>query len=221
MLRLTLTGDELDGFTSLSPDDHIKVFSGGVGGAELERRDYTPRRYDPRKGELDIDFAMHDAGPITDWARMANPGDAAEIGGPRGSAVVPYDFDWWLLIGDETALPAIGRRLEEMPAGTLVTSIIAVTDGAEEQSLPTKADARTIWVHRPAARDADAAPLLSASKAVRLPPGEGFIWIAAEAGVTRALRRYVLEDLKHPARWMKASGYWVKGLADTVEKFDD
>jgi NADPH-dependent ferric siderophore reductase len=73
---------------------------------------------------LHIDFAIHDAGPATDWALRARIGDALEIGGPRGSAVIPMEFDWYLLIGDETGLPAIGRRLEELPAGSRALVIV-------------------------------------------------------------------------------------------------
>lgn len=47
MIRVTLEGAELVGFTSPSPDDHIKIFVSGLNGATV-RRDYTPRHYDPR-----------------------------------------------------------------------------------------------------------------------------------------------------------------------------
>src|SRR5262245_35718710 len=92
MLRLTLKGD-FEGFASLGADDHVKVFVPGSG-EPGERRDYTPRRFDAATQTLAVDFAVHDAGPATAWAINAQPGDAIEIGGPRGSQVVPYDFDW-------------------------------------------------------------------------------------------------------------------------------
>jgi len=38
--------------------------------------------------------------------------------------IVPDIFDSYLLIGDETALPAIARRLEELPAGRTVLAVI-------------------------------------------------------------------------------------------------
>ena len=52
MIRVTLGGD-LDGFTSLGFDDHVKLFFptgkvGADGEPEFESRDYTPRRYDPQ-----------------------------------------------------------------------------------------------------------------------------------------------------------------------------
>lgn len=220
MLRLTLAGEQLAGFTSLAPDDHIKIFVPEGDADGMAMRDYTPRRYDSERNELIVDFAIHEAGPVTAWAVGAKVGDEARIGGPRGSLVVPQDFDWWLLVGDETALPAIGRRIEEFAPGTPVTSIVAVTGAAEEQAFETEARHEAIWVHRPAGQAADAAPLLDALRTFVPPPGDGFIFIAAEGGVTRTLRTYVLEDLGHVPQWLKASGYWVKGAADTTEKFE-
>lgn len=219
MLRLMLAGEALAGFTSLSPDDHVKVSAPGEAGV-IERRDYTPRRYDARAGELTIDFALHEGGPATQWALHAKPGDPAEIGGPRGSAVVPNDFDWWLLIGDETALPAIGRRIEELPAKTPVISLVAVADAQEEQRFATQAEHRPIWVHRPPGQADDPAPLLGALETLSLPAGDGFIWIAGESRVARALRNHAVDVIRHPVQWLKASSYWVKGKADANEKLD-
>ena len=214
MLRVTLTGDDLADFTSLGADDHIKVFVPGTS----EMRDYTPRRYDNEARTLTVDFALHDAGPATAWARGAKPGDPLTVGGPKGSLVVSNTFDWWLLIGDETALPAIGRRLEELPAGTKVTTIIAVTGADEEQAFETACDHTAIWVHRPSDSNDDPAPLLAALKTMTLPSGDGFVWIGAEAQVARALRAEVTGPMRHPLSWLKASGYWVKGQADASDK---
>ena len=216
MLRVHLGGPELAGFTSLSSDDHVKLF---VPGSEGERRDYTPRSYDPEAGELALDVALHEAGPATRWALEAKPGDVIEVGGPRGSMVVPQDFDWWLLVGDETALPAIGRRLEELPPGVPVTTIVAVAGPGEEQRFGTASAHRAVWVHRPLARADDPAPVLDALAELVLPPGDGFVWVAAEAGVARAVRDHV-EALGHPSEWLKASGYWKKGVADAHEKIE-
>jgi NADPH-dependent ferric siderophore reductase len=44
--------------------------------------------------------------------------------------------------------------------------------------------------------------------------------IAAGANMARALRQQALAEMNHPAQWIKASGYWLKGGADTVENYD-
>ncbi len=217
MRRLHLTGEDLADFTSLGADDHVKLF---VPGSEA-RRDYTPRRFDAATRTLALDFAVHDGGPATQWALQAVPGSKVEIGGPRGSQVVPHDFDWWLLVGDETALPAIGRRIEELPAGTQVTSLVAVAGKDDEQRFDTRADHRALWVHRPLARASDPAPLLDALQALVLPVGESYVWVAAEASVARALRAHVRNVVQHPPAWTKAAGYWRLGEADASEKFED
>lgn len=217
MIRMVLEGDEMDGFVSLGFDDHIKLFFPGEG-EKPEMRDYTPRAFDIEAKTLTLDFAVHDAGPATDWAIKALPGDSLQIGGPRGSSVIDGAFDWWLLIGDETALPAIGRKIEALPKGTQVETLVAVPGPEDEQSFDTEASVQSHWVHRPVA-DADRpAPLLDAARELELPPGTGFVWIAAEAAVAKALKTHFLEDRSHVGAHIKAAGYWVKGNAATSDK---
>jgi len=218
MLRIQLAGEDLADFVSLAPDDHIKVMVPGAG-EEMERRDYTPRRYDAHTRTLVLDFAIHEAGPATQWALGARVGDSLEIGGPRGSAIVSADIENWLLIGDETALPAIGRRIEEAEAGTHITAIAAVVDAAEHQAFQTRAKLDMHWAYRPLAKATDPSALMNILRSIDLLPGT-FVWIAAEASVTRALRFHLVEERGYPLSWIKASGYWVKGKADTTEKFD-
>ena len=74
---------------------------------------------------------LHGDGPASTWAAQAKPGQQIVIGGPRGSMIIPDAYDWYFLAGDETALPAIGRRLEELPATARVVAVIEVEDKAE------------------------------------------------------------------------------------------
>ena len=217
MLRIAFTGDALADFISPGADDHVKIFVPGPGG-EMVSRDYTPRACDAAARTLVIDFAVHDAGPATLWALNARPGDQLEIGGPRGSMVIGPDIGWWLLVGDETALPAIGRRIEELPAGARVISLVAVPGRSDEQTFVTSADHQALWVHRPSGRADDPEPVLRGLETLQLPQGDGFVWIAAEARVARAARQFLVERRGHPLPWLKASGYWVRGVADASDK---
>jgi NADPH-dependent ferric siderophore reductase len=223
MLRIRFTSRDLHDFESLAPDDHVKLFVPNPAGGDPCKRDYTPRTFDATRGTLAIDFALHEAGdfalheagPATAWALAAQPGDDIEIGGPRGSMIVADDFDWYLLIGDETALPAIGRRVESLRTDVPVRTITLVSNDAERQNFSTRADWEAIWVSRAGHQADDATLLLAALEAAGpLPKGDGYVWIAAEARVARALRSYMSETLGQPAEWLKASGYWTIGEAD-------
>lgn len=216
MLRVTLSGEDLADFRSFGFDDHVKLVV-PAGPDRTERRDYTPRRFDPAARTLVLDFAVHEAGPATRWALDAKPGDTVEVGGPKGSAVVSPDVRRWLLVGDETALPAIGRRIEEAGPGTEITSVVAVAGPDERQTFETRAELTALWAHRPLSAAAEPGALLDVIRTVRIPP-DTFVWIAAEAVVARAVRDHVVGERGHARSWVKAGGYWIRGRADAHER---
>jgi NADPH-dependent ferric siderophore reductase len=224
LIRVTLTGDDLHDFESASFDDHIKVFfpapgadkpalpeagpNGPVFPEDQPRpvaRDFTPRRYDRAARELDIEFAMHEAGPAASWAAQAKVGQYLGIGGPRGSLVIPTAFDWHLLIGDETALPAIARRLHELPAGTRVAAVLEL---------------HAVWRYRsdsPYRGDA----LLQAVRETYLPEGEGYVWAAGESATMRAVRYHLCTERGVDKSRIRAASYWKQGAVAVHENLDD
>lgn len=223
MRRITLGGAELQGFTSVGSDDHIKLLFaqtpeeqqaidartlGRDGGVRPTMREYTPRRIDLVANELDIDFVLHGDGPASTWAAQAVPGQTLDIAGPRASMVVPDIFDSYLLIGDETAIPAIGRRLDELPAGRQVLALIQIEDEQEQQPLPSKAQVEVIWVRR------HQDDLLAMLEQLALPPGALYAWVALEKTLTRQAKALLLEKgVKDDA--LKAAAYWrLDGSAD-------
>lgn len=236
--RVILGGDELAGFVSASFDDHVKVFfpqpgqdapvlpvpgpDGLVFAHYAPRpvvRDFTPRGYDPAAGELAIEFALHEAGPATDWARQARTGQYLGIAGPRGSRVIPAGFDWHLLIGDDTALPAIARRLQELPAGTQAIAVIEVADAAARMPLTSAASLRSLWCQRNASTRDN--PLLDAVRTLQLPGGQGYAWAAGESAAIRAVRQHLIAERGLDRSRVHAAGYWKRGSADVHDHFDD
>lgn len=218
MLRVTFTSPELHDFASDAPDDHVKLFF--PRGDAPVMRDFTPRAFDTAQGTLVVDFALHAEGPAADWARAAQIGERLDVAGPRGSLVIPDDFDWYVLVGDESALPAIGRRVEELRAAVPVTTVVAVHGKEDEQQLKTRAAWTPIWVHRGAAEDDDAS-LVAAVAELAFPPGDGLVWIAGENRLARALRDHVVKQRQHPAAWTKAAAYWKRGEADAHERIEE
>lgn len=197
-VRVTFKGETLHDFVSASYDDHVKFFVN-----EADRRDFTPRSYDNVAGELTIEFALHATGAASDWARQAAPGQNASIGGPRGSMIIPMDYDWHVLAGDATALPAIRRRLEELPANATVQVLVA---GPEAASLPFNSEAQVTLQRYAGSED-----LLAAIRALQLPAGEGFFWFAGEASVAAQVRDAVFVDKAHPRDAARISAYWKQG----------
>ncbi|AGC45616.1 iron-chelator utilization protein [Myxococcus stipitatus DSM 14675] len=235
VVRITLGGEDIQGFHSEGADDHVKVLfpeagkqrpviptmgpTGPVlqpGEKKPDSRDYTPRRFDPVAGELDLDFVLHGSGPASSWAAQAKPGDMLGVGGPRGSLFVSNDFDWYLLAGDETAIPAIARRLEELPEGARAIVFIEVADASEEQKFSTRANMTLKWLHRDGA-EAGSTDLLNQSiRTLDFPPGDYFAWVSGESLAMRPIRDYLLNERGTNKSWVRVTGYWKRGHADHV-----
>jgi NADPH-dependent ferric siderophore reductase len=234
--RIVLAGDELEGFSSGGFDDHVKLFfpdaegrlpapivgDNGIGFpegvAKPPARDYTPRRYDASRRELTIDFGLHARGPATTWASTAAPGATLGVAGPRGSAHVSETFAWNLLVGDDTALPAIARRLEELPAGRTAVVVVEVDDRFEQVRLESAAAVQLRWVHRHGAGEDT---LENVVGALTLPPGDGFAWVAGEASMARRIRRHLIDERRIDSAWVKAAAYWKIGTTGKHEVIAD
>jgi NADPH-dependent ferric siderophore reductase len=216
MVRIVLSGEELRGFTSLGFDDHIKVFFSSA------MRDFTPRRFDAVAGELWIDFFVHESGPAASWAAKAAVGQTLDIGGPKGSMVVSLEgIDAHVLIGDETALPAIGRRLEELPTGVPTLVIIELDPGSEYPVLPSRPAMEVIWVERDKLPGPPAHEVIEALRRLKFPTGRCFVWVASESRAARALRDYLRYERGLDKKWIKAAGYWQRGAEGAHERISD
>lgn len=238
MRRITLAGGDLEGFVSPSHDDHVKLFFPAPGdtqpvfpvlgnganpvqyaeGARPIARNYTPRRHDPIKGELEIDFVLHGDGPASNWAAQAAPGHTLGVGGPRGSMVVPLDFDWYVLVGDQTALPAIARRLEQLPAGARAIAVIETVDDGEQVALESIAQVDIHWVGR---NGRQGALLLEELQRIALPQdGDGFVWVACEHAQVKGLRAHFI-DAGVPKQYLHVASYWKHGVQEHHQTHDE
>jgi len=177
------------------------------------QRTYTVRAWDPAARELTIDFVVHgEEGLAGPWARAARPGDEILLVGPGGGYAPDPAAGWYLLVGDESALPAIAATLERLPAAALGQVLVEVPGGEQEQPLPGPPGMRIRWVHtgdRPLG-----VALVEAVTEVAFGTGPVQAFVHGEAGTVKELRRVLrLERGLSPAQ-LSISGYWRLGADD-------
>ncbi len=178
-------------------------------------RTYTVRAYDPAAAELTLDFVYHgDEGLAGPWAAAARPGDQVIFLGPGGGYAPNLDADWHLLVGDESALPAIATALERIPAGVPVHVFVEVANAAEQQPLDSAADLEVTWVHRDAAAGRRGDALAAAVRAAELPAGQVHAFLHGEAGFVKELRHHLRFERSVPKEMLSVSGYWRLGRDD-------
>jgi NADPH-dependent ferric siderophore reductase len=232
LIRLVLGGDELVGLPVGEFTDHyIKLVFLHPGVAYPQpldlaaiRRDmpreqwprlraYTVRRWDPRAGELTVDVVHHgDEGLAGPWAAALRPGDPVHFVGPGGAYAPDPDADWHLLVGDESALPAIAAALERLPVGAPARVFVEIADPADEQRLPSPGAVEVTWLHRGGRPVGDA--LVAAVRELEFLPGSVHAFVHGEATFVRELRRLLRGERGVPLDRLSISGYWRRGMDD-------
>lgn len=200
MQRLRLAGNSLHRFAT--PDNlHVRLYvpkdatdvpSGHPGETSLGEasayamRYYTIRHIDADAGWIDIDFVLHhDEGPGCRFALTAMTGDYCGMSGPCGRGIKPCGS--CLLIGDDTALPAIGRICEAI-APNCIGRIVALTDDPVVMRKPEGMNVTRISPEQPPAAIAREIADLVWNSLLQDRSDEGFLWAAGEYHMMRTLQ---------------------------------
>ncbi|GGQ23481.1 siderophore-interacting protein [Streptomyces roseolilacinus] len=232
MVRIVLGGEGLDSFaTSGFTDHYVKILFAPEGVAypepfDLERireelprdrwpaqRTYTVRAWDPVQRELTVDFVVHgDEGLAGPWAARARIGETVRLLGPGGGYAPDPGADWHLLVGDESALPAIAAALEGLPDGAVARAFIEVGEPDDELKIAAPAGAEVRWLPRRGRPVGEA--LIEAVRDLDFPEGTVHAFVHGEAGAVRELRRHLRKDRGVPLERLSISGYWRLGKSD-------
>ena len=177
-------------------------------------RTYSVRHFHHATNSMDIDFVLHgEEGVASSWAEKAQPGEEVGLWRPHARVLVA-EPERYVLAGDQTALPAIGFILDNLPDDAAGDVLIAVPGAAEEQPLRLPSGVTLRWLHvADTASQED--PLSAAVRA--LDPGSlrrSFIWVGAEASVSRRIRAFARKECGLPAESTYILNYWKRGMVE-------
>lgn len=226
--RITFAGGDLTTFAPAGPDTFLYVLLPPPGRTELtidrsfsweavpempeaERpvgAYYTLRRWRPASAELEMLFVLHEGGHASDWARRAAPGDPVALWGPRTAWDPPAGTDRYLLVADETGLPAVAAILDELPHDVPVTVVAEVADASECQELPARPGVEVTWLHRDGAPAGTTTLLGDTVRALAHPGGTPYVWGGGESRAMTAVRRHVRDTWGLAREAVSLVAYW-------------
>ncbi|MFI6935007.1 siderophore-interacting protein [Streptomyces sp. NPDC050287] len=227
MQRVVLGGEGLAEFSPDTCTDHyVKLLFPGGGATypepfDIQRireefpreqwpvtRTYTVRAWDAEHRELTLDFVIHgDEGLAGPWALRVRPGETVRFMGPGGAYAPDQAADWHLLVGDESALPAIARSLEALPGGARVHAFVEVSGPEEQQKIDS--DVEVVWLHRGDRPIGEA--LVEAVRALEFPEGRVHAFVHGEAHFVKELRHLLRVERGLAREDLSISGYWRLG----------
>lgn len=234
-IRIVLTGPEVAQFAVTTVGVNNKIFlpptpNGEIAFPKFENatwvlprpdqkpivRTYTHRGIDMQRQEMWVDFVNHgDSGPASAWANHAQPGDRLGVA-MKGHPIQLYpEADWYLLVGDATAIPVLSAILESLPEGTKGEAFIEVQEKADEQAIETQSDMDIHWLHNP--HPGIDSPLEAAVRALSLPEGiheRRFAYVAAEFSSVQAIRQFLRKEQFWDREELYAFSYWKYGKSE-------
>ncbi|MEV6281425.1 siderophore-interacting protein [Kribbella sp. NPDC051770] len=166
-----------------------------------------------RGEEIDIEFALHgDAGPAAAWALSAAPGSrlgiiGPEIGdNPKAYQYMPRRPDWQLLVGDDTAVPALASIISALPADAVARVFVQVPHAEDVREFETAAQVKVEWCV--------GGGLADAVRSAELPDGTPYAWVAGETSIVRDIRRHLTGTLGWDSKPHYFGGYWKAGQSE-------
>jgi NADPH-dependent ferric siderophore reductase len=228
LVRVTLAGPELADLVVDAPAASVRLLLPAPGaravvlpvwngnefrfddGRRPPIRTLTP--WQVRGDELELGVVVHGRGQASQWAASAATGDLVAVSGPgRGYAIDP-DATAFVVLGDETAIPAIAQLLEALPAGADVVVDIEVAAADAELDLPRHPGASVAW-HLAREGDPPGDRLLAALVARPALTDGVAVWAAGEAAAMQRIRRHLFETRGLSRRQATVRGYWKHGRA--------
>lgn len=189
------------------------------GGERPVARVYTIRRINVEAGEVDIDFVLHegDEMPGALFGRDARPGDVVGMTGPGGGTLPAAPH--YLFFGDETALPAISRMLEELPEQARASAFVEIADTSERQELALRPGVEVEWLFRDGRPAGTTTLLADRLRALdpRLWQDDTYVWAGCEQAAARSIRSFVKSERRLPRKQYLVAAYWRRGQAGEVE----
>lgn len=218
MRRITLGGIQMQDFPKDQESAYIKLLFNQANSERPLMRTYTIRAQ--RDTEIDVDFVVHGhTGIASQWALEAQIGDTISIGGPGPAKLITPDADWFLLVGDMTALPAISVNLEKLPADATGYAVIEIASEADKQALIKPAGIDIIWVINDAV-SATHSPLLECVQTLPWSSGQPSVWAACEFHSMRQLRDYFKKTREVQKSHLYISSYWKIDRTEDEHKVD-
>ncbi|WP_392339419.1 siderophore-interacting protein [Moritella marina] len=234
MQRISFQADDLSHFPADAEGGYIKLLFTDCGDTDISQlpadsrakmRTYTIRHLRQSLDQFDVDFVRHEHGVnektssehggfAAAWSQSARIGDTISIAGPGEIKPIHLNVEWYFLVADMTALPALAAQLNKLPATAEGYAVIEINHIDDKQTLIKPDGIEVIWV----VANSTETELANQVQGLNWLSGEPSVWCACEFSTMRALRQYFRNEKNVDKDNLYISSYWKSGCTEDGHK---
>ncbi len=224
MQRILLQSDGFADYPSDCEGGYVKLLFNSQGATDLDSltvdekpsmRTYTIRRYLPEQNQIEIDFVRHETDDLSSgfaarWAMTVSIGEKIHIAGPGTIQNMNIDADWFFMVADMTALPALSAKIRRLPRDAKGYAVIQVQDEQDTQPLDAPENMQVIWLTEQS--------INQVVPDLEWLAGTASVWCACEFDSMRAMRKYFRNEREVGRENIYLSSYWKRGVTEDGHK---
>ncbi|WED22545.1 siderophore-interacting protein [Vibrio sp. JC009] len=227
MQQIVFQSESFADFPDECEGGYIKLMFNKEGGVDLSSleegsrpfmRTYTIKKFNKAEKSIEVQFVRHitespEGGFACNWAFEAQKGDSISIAGPGIIQGLNHDADWFFLVADMTALPAMSVKLKNLPAGAKGYAVVEVNSADDKQTLEAPEGIEIEWLIKD-----DESAIADVAKGKKWLDGEASVWSACEFDSMRSLREYFRNERDVQRGNSYISSYWKNGVTEDGHK---
>lgn len=205
--HLKIQGDDLKNLP-YTPGEHLRVLVGVDKGTSMQDkvRTYSVWQYDPANASMDLAVCTHSTGIGARWVREIALGDMLYFGGPKGKFTVDQSGDYYVFVGDPSALAhlyEINRHLEPSKP------VISLIYGDTTSDLFADLTGEKPFTFYQLSQNPGSAVIEKLDAQLKNKSGKGILYVGGDGRLCVALNKHFRNELHWESRQIKTKPFWL------------
>lgn len=204
--HLTIQGESLTNLR-YTPGEHLRILVGINRDTSMQDkvRTYSIWRYNQSNAQIDLAVCTHSTGIGSRWVQELTIGDPIYFTGPKGKFTLDTSGDYYVFVGDISALAHLYELNRHLPPTKPVFSIVYAD---EEADYFPDLTGNAPFSFQQLPQNPATMLIKQLNSMIKNQPGKGLLYIGGDSRVCVNLNHHFRRSLGWPSSQIKTKPFW-------------